>query len=225
MQIEDFLRQNIELVDTYNFDKLYKLYQSRFREEVTYKLTQILFECDIDPLPYMTSIPDFFYANGSGNKTSITIPGNIKTIGMDAFRDSDIESVKINDGVTFIDSNAFSRCPNLLEIDIPDSVTEMRTYAFSECSSLTKAKLSSNLLTIKPKMFFNCPNLKVVQISNGIETIMNSAFNCCNSLEKIEYTGTMAEWKWIRKSPGWNAMTGRLKVYCSDGVLSKLAAG
>ena len=47
-----------------------------------------------------------------------------------------IEWVRIPDGVTAIESNAFEDCKNLKSIVIPDSVKTIGRYAFKRCTSL-----------------------------------------------------------------------------------------
>lgn len=73
-----------------------------------------------------------------GFKNSV-IPddGSITTIGDKAFRSIDITDITIPDGVTLIDSQAFSSCRSLASVIIPKSVTEIKQMAFSSCDALT----------------------------------------------------------------------------------------
>ncbi len=69
--------------------------------------------------------------------TSITIPGNITTIGYQAFQNSSkLETVIISDGVEIIGQQAFLGCSELTTVYIPASVKEMKPTVFYECSKL-----------------------------------------------------------------------------------------
>ena len=82
-----------ELLNDNEFEKLYE----KFREKVepyvsmggpsmTREFTELLYIAGIDPLTYMSTIPEYFlYRNNSLKE--FTIPSRIKSIGMEAFYD------------------------------------------------------------------------------------------------------------------------------------------
>ena len=122
-----------------------------------------------------------------GKDVEVIIPEVIKTfpvvsIGYEAFRGADLESVTIPDSVKVIGNSAFYGCKNLktvilgkgvetieyqafcssgLEsITIPDSVKEISRNVFEFCSELT----TFNILTIRKidyggSIFYRCSNL------------------------------------------------------------------
>ncbi len=69
--------------------------------------------------------------------TSVTIPGSVRTIGIQAFAQcTALASVTIGDGVEEIGSWAFYRT-NLTSVTIPKSVVSVGGGAFAYCSLLT----------------------------------------------------------------------------------------
>ena len=67
------------------------------------------------------------------------IPGSVKGIGECAFIGcSNLEKVKIEYGVEFIEAGAFGNCPALTEVILPNSLKELSFAVFSGCTSLTE---------------------------------------------------------------------------------------
>ena len=77
--------------------------------------------------------------------TSITIPGNVKSIGSAVFRDcAALKTVVLEEGVEYIGKFAFEDCAWLNTIAIPDSVTYMGEKMLNRCNrveNLTFARL------------------------------------------------------------------------------------
>jgi hypothetical protein len=72
--------------------------------------------------------------------TKITIPSNIKTIGVGAFSDCiNLTEVIFEDNcqITILNDETFYACYSLTSITIPDSVTSIGNQAFNNCLSLT----------------------------------------------------------------------------------------
>lgn len=70
------------------------------------------------------------------NCTSLkTLPNGvaITEIGDEAFFNSGLESIKINDAVTTIANGAFSNCTKLTQVNVPSSVTSIADNAFNNC--------------------------------------------------------------------------------------------
>lgn len=96
----------------------------------------------------------------------------VVTIGSDAFSlyDEDyqlhenrmgLESVVIPEGVTDIESNAFSGCPNLISVTLPTSLKTIGYKAFSECQNLTRIHIPSGVVKIGYYAFEKCEKLTI----------------------------------------------------------------
>ena len=88
--------------------------------------------------------------------------------------------------ITKIHENAFSYCSNLTSIEIPEGITYIGYAAFMQCNNLTSIKLPSTLITIDAYAFAYCDNLKNIEIPHNVTNIGESAFSGCISLESIE---------------------------------------
>ena len=160
-----------------------------------------------------------------GKDMEVIIPEVIKTfpvvsIGNEAFRDDDLESVTIPDSVKEIRNEAFYNCKNLktvilgkgverigyeafynsgLEsITIPDSVKTIGNEAFKDCENLKTVILGKNVETIGYEAFYNS-GLESITISDSVKEINRSAFGFCSELitlniltiRKINYNGSI----------------------------------
>lgn len=86
----------------------------------------------------------------------------------------DITEVVIEEGITSIGSQSFSKCENLENIDIADSVT-----------------------TIGSNVFIKAVNLEEIELSENIQEIGRYAF-FCSGVQNVKYTGTEEQWAQIR---------------------------
>lgn len=78
---------------------------------------------------------------------NITIKGNIKRIGKEAFANSNITSVTFEGNFKglVIDEGAFRDCVGIKEIMLPDNVEELEANIFEGCYSLEKLAYSANV--------------------------------------------------------------------------------
>ena len=115
-----------------------------------------------------------------GKDMEVIIPEVIKTfpvvsIGNEAFRDDDLESVTI-----------------------PDSVKEIRNEAFYNCKNLKTVILGKGVERIGYEAFYNS-GLESITISDSVKEINRSAFGFCSELitlniltiRKINYNGSI----------------------------------
>ena len=114
----------------------------------------------------LTSIPE--YAFDYTGLTSVTIPGNIKSIGNRAFWWCDnLKNLTIAEGVTSIGKEAFHGCKEILSVTIPKSVTNIGEGAFNYCLKLTDISIlgtfGSDSLPVG--LFSITKNLKRIELS------------------------------------------------------------
>jgi hypothetical protein len=195
-EIKQFIEQNIQLIDECDFKKLYNQASSIFDDEEIPELTKIFLTSGIDPLLYLTNVPERYCSDLSIKE--VTIPSNIKIIGTSAFTNChDLKSVVFKEGVDEIESRAFSSCESLTKIYFPDSLSQLNAEVFQDCS-----------------------NLEEVSIGKNIKYVGSYAFARCSKLHQIEYRGTSAEWnKVARKSINWNTLSTITKIKCTDKVV------
>ena len=112
---------------------------------------------------------------------TITIPGNVKTIGEYAFyRCKGLTGVTINTGTTSIEQYAFLFCSSLASISLPDSMTSIGDNAFMNCNSLTSIVIPSSVTSIGKGAFSGCSSLSSVSVS-----VLNSVYDSrsdCNAI-------------------------------------------
>lgn len=101
-------------------------------------------------------------------------------------------------------------------------VENIDKYAFENQEHITRAVLSCNIVSIKKKTFEDCEFLKTVVIPASVKKIGREAFGECKALTSIMYLGTKEEWLKIKKKSSWDRKTGNYRVYCTDGVFTKI---
>ncbi|MBO4569541.1 MAG: leucine-rich repeat protein [Candidatus Methanomethylophilaceae archaeon] len=60
----------------------------------------------------------------------------VRTISDSAFKDTEVESIKLHKGIRSVGATAFKGCSRLASIMIPETVSEIGEGAFRECSAL-----------------------------------------------------------------------------------------
>lgn len=141
----DILAKNVELIDNNKFEELYNNINSQHPPIVGYVIpviTQLLLEADINPLPYMKTVPPH-YMDGiiefeDGKRfENIDIPNNIEAISEDAFLGCFLlKNVKISNKLKILRSQVFRGCINISSISLPSTLQYMAPDVFTECSQL-----------------------------------------------------------------------------------------
>ena len=120
-----------------------------------------------------------------GKKGTYSIPKTVKSIGEYAFKDSELTSITIPNGVTSIGYEAFFRCSNLTSITIPNSVTSIDGWVFSECKELQSVIMPDNITSMSDGIFSECNSLKNVTIPAKVTSIGYCTFYRCSNLTSI----------------------------------------
>ena len=165
------------------------------------KLTNFLLnKAHINPLYYMTSVPDYFAKNL--DIKSVIIPNSVESIDDFAFQNcSKLTSITIPNSVRSIGYAAFQNCSGLITINMSVGVTSIEDHAFSGCTGLTSITIPNNVTEIGYNAFSGCSSLTSITISNGVTEIGYRAFSGCSKLNEIKYTGNQQQWnKLLAKS-------------------------
>ena len=140
--------------------------------------------------------------------------------GLAAFHKCEsLRSVTLPDSVTLIDKWGFSQCTGLTYIAVPDSVVSISDQLFYGCTGLTSVTVGSSVKSIGMSAFDGCTSLTSIVIPDSVVSIGDFAFSDCTLLASIEYEGTMAQWRRVRKSPMWWEASHQQFVRCADGDL------
>lgn len=142
----------------------------------------------------VTSIGEYAFSTVPLN--DITIPGNIVSIGNNAFWENwALTKVTIENGVTSIGNGAFAFCHYLVEVTIPSSVISIGTGAFRGCSNLAKIVVEEDnpyydsredcnaiIRTEDNELIVGCKN---THIPNNVTSIGYFAFGGCEYLTEV----------------------------------------
>ena len=101
-----------------------------------------------------------------------------------AFKYDPIESLKLNEGLKIIGTQAFGYMPKLKEVIIPNSVTSVGGSLFYYSTGIENVVIGDKVPAINNYNFYNCKNLKNVKIGSSVSHLGIVAFNGC---EKLEY--------------------------------------
>lgn len=193
--LKEFFQQE-EVKDcllSYNFDKLYSLYENYLNDHtrvLVSSLTYLLYNSNIDPLKYLTSIPNDYACNlklkNLSGLENIVVSNNIKKIGDDAFYNcSSLKSITISNSVKMIGEFAFQDCKSLTSVNILNGITEIGESIFSNCQSLTSVTIPNSVTKIGHGAFSGCESLTSIIIPDSVTKIDFDAFFDCTSLKTI----------------------------------------
>ena len=142
----------------------------------------------------------------NGGLTSVTIPDNVNSIGINAFYDTALTNVTFGNGLICIGESAFGFCMGLKNLIIPNSVVNIENGAFIDCglnsvtigngvtniggaafsfSALFTITISDSVISIGNSAFANCNNLWGVTIGNSVSTIGVNVLGNCQTLTSI----------------------------------------
>ena len=101
-----------------------------------------------------------------------------------------IKSLEIENGITYIGTEAFYSCIGIQKLEMPDSIIDIGDAAFAGILSIETIELPDSVETIRKGLFSGCEKLKTVRM-NGVKNIEENAFAGCTSLEMIHLPDTV----------------------------------
>ena len=105
------------------------------------------------------------------------VPSYVERIGRDAFREMDLESVTLPEGLVSIGAFAFYRNGRLTELKLPQSLESIGSDAFLECVGLESVYFGASLESIGDGAFGVCVNLESITVSSDNERFFSEG-NC-----------------------------------------------
>lgn len=102
-------------------------------------------------------------------------------------------TVKIPEGITRIEDNAFQKQKGLVSVSLSSTVKEIGSLAFTSCVDLTTVNLS-NVNTIESYAFSKCQKLNNVNIPESVKRCDGSAFADCVALTNISVSPKNAQY-------------------------------
>ncbi len=176
---------------------------------------------------------DAFAANIVSNKWLpsckrgiIRFDAPVNKIGEEAFKNSNLTSIIIGNGVTTIQVSAFENCTNLTNITIPNSVVTIAEYAFENCPSLKRVDIydmsawcnisfvghaTATPLHSGADLYLNGEKVTNLTIPTDIKEIKFGAFYGCTSLTNVTIPDNVTS---IRKS-----------AFCNCNSLTSITIG
>ena len=115
--------------------------------------------------------------------SELVIPETVTRIREYAFKDSEIESVKIASNE--IGDGAFSGCYNMTSVSMSNAVTKIGNLVFNNCGHLTSVTLPESITEIPSATFEYCNKLPSITIPESVTKIGKEAFRGCTSLQTI----------------------------------------
>ncbi len=155
----------------------------------------------------ITDIPRSCFM-GSRSLTRIYLPSSIKSIGANAFYNSDLSEIRFPEGLESIGDMAYYGCllkevtlprscgsvkgksifglnNELVSLTLPEGMSVIPESIAEDCMSLTTVRLPSDVKIIGNSAFANCRVLHDISFPDGLEGIGNSAFKGCPAIEEI----------------------------------------
>lgn len=121
----------------------------------------------------------------------VVLPTTLKKIGEDAFRESTVKKINL-DEVKVIGDSAFRNCTKLQKINLKEKV-ELGDWVFQDDVSLKKIQLPKKVKTIGKKCFYNTKVEKIrwpIFMESNLpmdEVAQGSLFKGCKKLGKVTF--------------------------------------
>lgn len=93
--------------------------------------------------------------------------------------------------------------------------------AFLRRNDSTYKEATNESMEIGAYQYAGRSNLHTITISSSCKSIGEWAFQNCSSLQRIEFSGSINDWKRMKKHPTWDYDTPDYLVVCKDGTIKK----
>lgn len=118
---------------------------------------------------------------------SVSCPSSLKKILNHAFSGSKLNSITFEEGLEYIGDNSFKgTC--LTNVSLPNSLKVMGRSSFEDCSLLESVTLSDSLVAISNNAFLGCKLLTSINIPNSVKRLGQGCFYDCTGLENVQFS-------------------------------------
>lgn len=145
---------------------------------------------------YSESSPAPWYASRS-QIMSLSLSDGITYIGAWAFADcTNLTSVSIPGSVQTIGKSAFRRCTGMTMLTIHEGIESIGICAFDGCTALADLRLPESLVSLGDHAFYLCESLTYVTIPGGVRSMGSGVFAYCKNLIRVDVNAavTMPSW-------------------------------
>ena len=123
----------------------------------------------------------------------IVLPETVAKIGEYAFADCfALETMPLNDNITYIDVGLFSNCDALRTLAIPDQIKSIGENAFYDCDGMTTLTTGKKLESIGDNAFYDCDALTSIKMCHGVRFLHYNAFRSCDQLKDVKLSRNLS---------------------------------
>lgn len=160
VELKNYIKDNVDLIDSGNFNKLYDEYKYKAISQINI-LTTMLYSCGIFPDKMnLIEIPQGY----ATNDCIIEIldcrnnPILMRVCGYSFVDNRNLKEVHLPDNCSTIGRNAFAGCENLSYIYLPKNLNFIGEFAFSGCLKLKEITFGGTILEWKSVIQNYCGN-------------------------------------------------------------------
>ncbi len=131
-----------------------------------------------------TEIPNWKY-RGQTDFSGVVLPSSLTRIGENAFRETNLKTVVIPEGVQQVGLRAFYQCTELEEVAFPSTVDTIPYACFTGAEKLSKVIINEGVQGIGEYAFNNCVSITEITIPGSVKKISDMAFRACSGLTQL----------------------------------------
>ena len=140
-----------------------------------------------------------------GKEKDVIIPEGVNVIGKEAFRGSEVCSVKFPESLEEIRRGAFCNCIKLRGAKFGRNLENIEECVFSGCMKLEVLTFARSekgkSLKIEDSAFAFCKNLRRVEFAEGLTVLGRCVFLYCYNLEEISVPDSVSEFEPLCLAP------------------------
>ena len=126
------------------------------------------------------------------NLSKMTLPSSLETIAQNAFYQCyKLETVTMKGNILSIGENAFAYCSSLGKFIMPNTVTSVGQSAFASCSNLKELWLSDALTSLPYNMAYQA-DIRTLHLPQNLQAIGNNTFDLNKHLQRVDFPASLS---------------------------------